>query len=221
MRYNTNQLRKEIAELIDNIKTHSDEIGNRKRIQQLELEVITAKIKKLYEKSIVFNYLHSLDEDRKEDFTEVTHNTLEHIEVPVFETFSSPREFKQETIISADNHTETAVEETVAPVAIAPEPAKPEPAAPASVSTPAPSPVTARTLRDIKEFIGLNDKIQFVSALFKSDITRYEYFIGKLNACNTAVDSKAVLNEYQHLMHWKDEDEAFQNLCSITEQRYK
>lgn len=58
------QLRKEIAQLIDSIKEHSDNIGTRKRIPQLELELILSKIKKLYEKSIVFNYVnqHHLDE---------------------------------------------------------------------------------------------------------------------------------------------------------------
>lgn len=58
------QLRREIAQLIDSIKEHSDNIGTRKRIPQLELELILSKIKKLYEKSIVFNYVnqHQLDE---------------------------------------------------------------------------------------------------------------------------------------------------------------
>lgn len=61
---NKYQLRKEIAELIDSIKEHSDSIGTRKRIPQLELELILSKIKKLYEKSIIFNYVnqHHLEE---------------------------------------------------------------------------------------------------------------------------------------------------------------
>lgn len=58
------QLRREIAQLIDSIKEHSDNIGNRTYIPQLELELILSKIKLLYEKSIVFNYInqHQLDE---------------------------------------------------------------------------------------------------------------------------------------------------------------
>lgn len=54
-------VRKEIAALIDSIKTHSDTIGTRKQIPQIELELILHKIEKLYQKSIVFNYLNSID----------------------------------------------------------------------------------------------------------------------------------------------------------------
>lgn len=67
---NKYQLRKEIAELIDSIKEHSDNIGTRKRIPQLELELILSKIKKLYEKSIIFNYInqhHIEDNDDHEE----------------------------------------------------------------------------------------------------------------------------------------------------------
>lgn len=60
---NKNEIRKEIGELIDSIKQHSDEIGNQKRIPQIELELILSKIKRLYERSIVYNYLHSLEDE--------------------------------------------------------------------------------------------------------------------------------------------------------------
>ena len=53
------KIRKEIAILINSIKEHSDNIGDQEHIPQLELEMILKKITKLYEKSIVFNHLHS------------------------------------------------------------------------------------------------------------------------------------------------------------------
>ncbi len=56
-----NILREEITVLIDSIKEHSDKITAYERINQLELELILSKIKKLYEKSIVFNYLNDSD----------------------------------------------------------------------------------------------------------------------------------------------------------------
>lgn len=52
-------IRKEIAVLIDSIKEHSDNIGDREQIPQLELELILHKIEKLYQKSIVYNHLNS------------------------------------------------------------------------------------------------------------------------------------------------------------------
>lgn len=61
---NKNKLRKEISHLIDSIKDHSDMISNYQRIPQLELEMILSKIKKLYEKSIIFNYLNVNEEEQ-------------------------------------------------------------------------------------------------------------------------------------------------------------
>lgn len=60
---NKNKLRQEISHLIDSIKDHSDMITNYRKIPQLELEMILSKIKKLYEKSIVFNYLNEVEQD--------------------------------------------------------------------------------------------------------------------------------------------------------------
>jgi hypothetical protein len=51
-----NKLRKEITQLIDNIKDHSDYLSDFERIPQVELEMILVKIKKLYERTIIFNH---------------------------------------------------------------------------------------------------------------------------------------------------------------------
>jgi len=56
-------IRKEIATLINSIKEHSDSIGDKEHIPQLELELILHKIEKLYQKSIVFNHLNSVEEE--------------------------------------------------------------------------------------------------------------------------------------------------------------
>lgn len=80
---NKYQLRKEIAELIDSIKEHSDSIGTRKRIPQLELELILSKIKKLYEKSIIFNYInqHHIEEWEEQEEPLIP-QALEEVKVP-------------------------------------------------------------------------------------------------------------------------------------------
>jgi hypothetical protein len=207
-----NRLRKEMALLIDSIKEHSDGIGNRDHVPQLVLEVINSKIKKLYEKSVVFSYLHASGEEESEQSLNVTSNTLEHIEVPVVNMFSMPTE----AIIKEPENTPTTN--------IPPQVAE------SNSDTPMSDNLTQHVnsieeinikLKDIKEFIGLNDKIQFVSTLFKSDITRYEYFISKLNACQNESENNEIINENKKLMQWKEDDDAFQNLVSITQLRYK
>jgi hypothetical protein len=50
------KIRKEITQLIDNIKEHSDYISDFERIPQVELDIIIAKIRKLHERTIIFNH---------------------------------------------------------------------------------------------------------------------------------------------------------------------
>jgi len=64
-------MRKEITELIDNIKQHSDELTEKPHIPQLELELIVSKIEKLYKKSIVFNFEYSQPKKAETIITEV------------------------------------------------------------------------------------------------------------------------------------------------------
>ena len=55
---------KEIEVLIRSIKVHYDNIEHEYRIPTIELELITAKIRKLHEKSIVYNHLHYIEEEQ-------------------------------------------------------------------------------------------------------------------------------------------------------------
>lgn len=59
---NKKELQQEIEQLIQSIKLHYHRIDEELRIPTIELELITAKIRKLYEKSILFNHLHYLEE---------------------------------------------------------------------------------------------------------------------------------------------------------------
>jgi hypothetical protein len=59
---NKKEIGKEIETLIRSIKLHYDNIAEEVRIPTIELELITAKIRKLHEKSIIFNHLHMVEE---------------------------------------------------------------------------------------------------------------------------------------------------------------
>ena len=62
LQMNKKEIGKEIETLIRSIKLHYDNIAEEVRIPTIELELITAKIRKLHEKSIVFNHLHMIEE---------------------------------------------------------------------------------------------------------------------------------------------------------------
>jgi hypothetical protein len=55
---------KEIEVLIRSIKVHYDNIENEYRIPTIELELITSKIRKLHEKSIIYNHIHYMEEEQ-------------------------------------------------------------------------------------------------------------------------------------------------------------
>jgi hypothetical protein len=59
---NKKEIGKEIEVLIRSIKLHYDNIAEEVRIPTIELELITAKIRKLHEKSIIFNHMHMMEE---------------------------------------------------------------------------------------------------------------------------------------------------------------
>ena len=224
IRRKKNKLRKEMAMLIDSIKEHSDDIGNKDHVAQLELEVINSKIKKLYEKSVVFGYLYSFSEEETQELLNILNDkTDEKLEESELNSNAKTIE-KNNMLVESDSNaqTTTTVNESIEEVADS------EINQPLASETPVDIVATQNSsqenivkLRDVKEFIGLNDKIQFVSALFKSDITRYEYFISKLNASQNLTENNNVISDFQKLMNWKDEDEAFQNLLSLTQIRYK
>ncbi len=56
----------EIEVLIRSIKVHYDNLENESRIPSIELELITSKIRKLHEKSIIYNHLHYLEEEQNQ-----------------------------------------------------------------------------------------------------------------------------------------------------------
>ena len=219
-----NRLRKEMALLIDSIKEHSDEIGNKDHVAQLEMEVINSKIKKLYEKSVVFGYLYALSEEETQELLNIFNDKPnEKMVEPELNSNSIPLE-ENHSLAETDltEQTTTKVNDTFEEKAYTEIDQAPATETPVDiVAKENRSQENVVKLKDVKEFIGLNDKIQFVSVLFKSDITRYEYFISKLNASQNLTENNNVITEFQKLMNWKDEEEAFQNLFFVTQLRYK
>ena len=61
------QKRKEITELIDNIKKHSDRLSDKPNIPLLEVSVISAKISRLNEKTAILKYLLAKDQGFTEE----------------------------------------------------------------------------------------------------------------------------------------------------------
>lgn len=187
---NKNEIRKEIAALIDSIKQHSDEIGHHKRIPQIELELILSKIKRLYEKSIVFNYLNTLEEAGEES---------QEVSVPPYINPVEPApvpDLKDAVQIAEPDHT------AVKPVVM-----------PGMVSTP-----TAG--KDIKSLIGLNEKFQFTRELFNNDPALYSSALERLNAASDKATLHDILAQLSSERGWNAENKTVEAFKKVAERKF-
>jgi hypothetical protein len=84
----------EILHLIGSIKEHADDLEWNNHIPQIELEFISSKIAKLYEKSIVLNFLNTFEDDfltsNKNEST-LVNNTIDIKEVTNAEAYIQER----------------------------------------------------------------------------------------------------------------------------------
>ncbi len=204
-----NKIRKEIATLIDSIKNHSDEIGDNKHIPQLELELILSKIKSLYEKSIVFNYLNSVPEEKIQK--EIPSTTIEEKIMVKISKKEDSQSIDATTATPTDLFSEPEKKATESPkVEIKVETEKKEEAK-------QPSKIN---LTDIKSAIGINDKFQIANELFEGNMQEYEIAIQQFNSSENMESATMYFNSLQKLYNWDLEHETVKRLLNLIERRY-
>ncbi len=198
-----NDLRKEIAALINSIKDHSDNIGDKPHIQQLELEVILQKIKKLYELSIVFNHINTVGEEK-------TPETVAPVESPVTEAIQATSTSETENgkskqgVIdlfseqSTDNNNTKEKQDT-------------------NVS----EKFQRSRIENLKLAIGINEKFQFVNELFDGNTNEYHAAIDQLNAFSDSDEANIYLNNLQGIYQWNMEHPVMRNFMDLVKRRFQ
>jgi hypothetical protein len=163
------QMRKEITELIDSIKEHSDDLTNRPHIPTLEFELILAKCEKLCKELVIFNHYYSK-----------------------LETGGEKREAlkEEETGIK----TETAKEK--------------------------PSAKIQREWPDLKKLIGINQKFQIVSELFKGNQGEFDEAVSKINALYNKEEALIYVQGLKTAFGWKDDSKVAEEFIKTVMNRY-
>jgi hypothetical protein len=211
------RIRKEIATLINSIKEHSDNIGDKEYIPQLELELILHKIERLYQKSIVYNHLNSLP-----DMTEAA-KVVEKKQEKVIITSSVAEPLKQEV-----------KKEPVKPVEISDNPidlfgselppAAEKPKSEKKIEKKEEKPIISKiqkpSITDITKTIGINDKFQFANELFEGNMQEYNIAIHQLNTAETLESAMDYFDNLQQLYNWESENETVKRLLDIVDRRY-
>ena len=221
-----NKIRKEIAELINSIKEHTDNIQENERIPKLELETILNKIEQLYEKAIVLNYLHSHPEKAtakqvEESLAPKETVIEEEIEVKVVEE----KEKQPEVIVKEE--IKAAAPETIPTIDLfgeelpkASEKQKVEKKKEIKAEPTSTKNITKPAITDIKTAIGINDKFQFINQLFDENGTEYNIAINNFNTAESLESAMDYFNSLQQLYNWDTEDDTVKRLLDLVERRY-
>lgn len=218
-------IRKEIAALINSIKEHSDNIGNKEQIPQLELELILHKIEKLYQKSIVFNYMNSLPQIRETKQSEGIADTVEAkaekpvVDPPKQETKSEPIRPLEKTVVPVD----LFGSELSSPVEKPKPEKKTEKKENPSVDKaekPIISKIQKPAITDLKSAIGINDKFQFANELFEGNMQEYNIAIQQLNSAETIESAMDYFSSLQQLYDWNPDNETLKRLLDLVDRRY-
>lgn len=212
------QIGKEIKELIRSIKTHYTFVEEEDRIPLIELELITSKIRKLYEKSIINNYLHSNDEAYMSQEKSRRLNERKNFERNSIEAEVKSKIAEKELIVETVSKTEPMVPEPITAVveSIQVQSAIEEPKAPEIIAH-----KSSKVLKDLKLLIGINDKFLLINNLFARNDQEYKSSIEHLSSLNSLEDASNYMNFLAKKYSWNTESYAFVRLLQILEKRYK
>jgi hypothetical protein len=211
-------IRKEIASLINSIKEHSDNMGDKEHIPQQEFELILHEIEKLYQKAIVYNHLN---------------NSLERISVEspaekndgLSGTLSSRSETTEPLILAMDEV--APVDSTVEIVDMASEklgqekiPEKKEELLVEKTVIPSINKIQKLPIADISKAIGINDKFQFANELFAGNMQEYSVAVQQLNSLESLEAAMDYFSNLQMLYAWDLENQTVKRFLELVDRRY-
>lgn len=193
-----NQLAKEMVDLIKNIEEHTGQLGSSEIIPQLKLEIIVAKIKTLYEKSVILKYLHS-QLGNAENIT-----LTETILKPMAEDGTRP-----EVLVpprQAEHITEAqSLHEKISSLKSSPTLAEK---------------LQKRSIKKLSSSIALHEKLMFQKELFGGNIDEYNEAMLHLESLPGAEEAKKFLIEkFSEKNSWNKKQATFDALIAILEKR--
>lgn len=223
---------KEIEVLIRSIKVHYDNIENEYRIPTIELELITSKIRKLHEKSIIYNHLHYLEEEQLQSSKRMRfdHLIMKHaaedelsdgmkVEPKPNEIYTTQLKFEEKvasfekpvepeaTKNIVDKVVETEVKLASIPEAIPAIEANEKAEEILPLKNEMPAQVSSFSPIKLSAKIGINDRFRFIKNLFSGNGLVMEEAIKALEQCQSAQALTDCLNQLKKSNNWNEEDE--------------
>lgn len=229
---NRKELQQEIEQLIHSIKLHYNHINEETRIPTIELELITAKIRKLHEKSILYKHLHFIEEQglvltraqstSRASAQVVSSSSSSGSSSPVTPSVEAPVSTTAATIAApafSPSAPAPALEQASA--------SEPTPAPSAAASVPESSPRTVTPSaeakasgQDLNSFVSFNDRYVFISKLFWGNADEYKRGITSINAAGNLQDAEGVVRELGIRFKWDSDSDAVKLFHTIVQRMF-
>ncbi|MEQ8324726.1 MAG: hypothetical protein RIC15_10680 [Vicingaceae bacterium] len=194
-------MRRNITQLIDDVKYQSDMLTDIERLPVIQLKVILAKINKLHEETAVL--LHYVEQQSIEN------QKVTRVEEQLEST-------EKETTISDIPAQEPSLESNP------PSKAKVTPAEPAKgkSSEYLEDKLKRLVVKDLNTAIGINEKYLFASELFAGSIEMLKESVSVLNQLVDLDQANAYLDEMASKQNWDPESEIVKNFRELVEKKY-
>lgn len=186
-------MRKDITDLIDDIKYKSDSLTDLDRLPVIQLNVILAKINTLTKKTtILLHYIEKQGEDQKK--IKFSQKSKESIKEELFK--------EEPSIPSIDIKVNPIVTDELEPNDNIEEPLK------------------KAVVKDLTSAIGINEKYLFASELFNGKIDTFTDAIKDLSAIESLDQAKSYLDNLANQYQWDLENETVVLFKDLVERRY-
>lgn len=226
----SSKIRKEIATLIDSLNEHLASISGEGHISQQEVDTLLNKIKTLYEKSIILNYLNGdpdfIIADKSIDAEVAVEKKEEDLITPERAMIESAEAEISPSLILGKEEVKTEINVSRVPDLFGGElPPVIEKQKPEKKTEKKEAPPTAHKLQrpaiaDITQAIGINDKFQFAGELFSGNMQEYSIALQQLNSAGTLESAMDYFSNLQQLYGWEPENDTVKRLLDLVDRRY-
>jgi type IV secretory pathway VirB10-like protein len=242
--------RKELSYLIDSIKEHSDHLTDYDRLPKIELELILSKVKKLYEKTIIFNHLYEqgfFQENEKEIISKKETQTETKVE-----SQDSDKIEKEEKAERPQPEPLNYQVEPEQPVKVEPkEPDVIPPSTPVSEVKPEKEELHSKLkekveqgslnerigqnklyaslssklhmspVADLSRAMGVNEKFAYTRELFQNNSEAFSESIKKLNSFNNFAEADHFISDVlAPKFNWDKDSETVRKFIELVQRRY-
>lgn len=219
-RASKNEVRKEIADLINRIKEQSDRIGMQREIPQTELDLILHRIEELHRRTVVWSYLNELPEEVpgaqfSVPGSEITTPNTVIAEASVVVESPVVQKAEPEVIKQA----EPEVIKSVQPEKVVVPPVVTENREQRTESITG-QPTAKTNIKDVRSFIGFNEKIMYIRQVFKGDDAAYNAALDQFNSMNSWDEAQAFLSVLAGEYKWVSHSEPVEIFTQTVKRRF-